>query len=67
MKYNPQLAKDNPYNAHRNYDPTGFWYGEFVKAGAAVWIVFLGDRFLAEVKNAQQCENLMEFLHEHES
>jgi len=62
MRYDPNLARDNPYNSSRKYKPEGFWYDSFAKSGEIVWLVFAGDRLLAEVKNEQQCKNLLEYL-----
>jgi hypothetical protein len=54
------LFEANPYNASRHYVANGYWVDHFVKNGEVVWLVFHGDRFLAQVQNEQQAKNVFQ-------
>lgn len=58
---------NNSYLASKKFKPDDYWYDSFAKSGNIVWIVFYGDQLLAEVKNHQQCLNLMEHMNRQKS
>ena len=53
--------RGNPYLSSKRAS-TGPWYDSFAKNGEVVWLVFHGSELLAQVRNQQQCENLMKWL-----
>jgi hypothetical protein len=52
----------NPYAASPHYHPTAPWGDSFGKGGSLVFLVFLGDRLLCQVKSRHQMLQTVEAL-----